>query len=117
MQAFQVHALINSIALLIFLLGVYYAKRHTLKLHHLSVYSALGLLTSGVAYMVYLVGGIPSSHGKFGIFVYACLLFAGLSGRLFLGGKLKRGQHRIIAISAVLLLVLQVLMGLYSFVL
>ncbi|MDI3475387.1 MAG: hypothetical protein PWQ79_1398 [Thermococcaceae archaeon] len=117
MEPFQVHAILNSLALLSFLAGAYQAKKHDLKRHHLFVYSAVGLLTLGVAYMLYTIGGVPSSHGKLGLFVYLYVLFAATSGKLFLGRKLKREQHRLIAITAVLLLALQILFGLYLYVL
>ncbi|MDI3475562.1 MAG: hypothetical protein PWQ79_1727 [Thermococcaceae archaeon] len=74
-------------------------------------------MTFGVVYMLYTIVGVPSSHGKLGLFVYLYTLFAAISGRLFLGRKIKREQHRLIAISAVFLLALQVLLGIYSFVL
>lgn len=117
MEPFQIHAILNSLALLLFLAGAYQAKKHDVKHHHLFIYSAVGLLTLGVAYMLYTIGGVPSSHGRLGLFVYLYTLFAAFSGRLFLGRKIKREQHRVIAAIAILLLALQILFGLYLYVL
>ncbi|WP_048147828.1 hypothetical protein [Palaeococcus ferrophilus] len=112
MEPFQIHAVVQTTALLFFLLGIYYARRHKRRWHHFFIYSAVGLLTIGVAYMLYTVGGVPSLHGKFGLFVYFYVLLTALSGRAFLARKLRRNQHKVIAIVAILLLVLQVLYGL-----
>ncbi|MCO6042092.1 hypothetical protein [Thermococcus alcaliphilus] len=117
MEPFQIHAVVQTTALLFFLLGIYYARRHKRRWHHFFVYSAVGLLTIGVAYMLYIVGGVPSIHGKFGLFVYLYVLFAAMSGRLFWGRKIKRNTHKLIALSAVLLLSLQILLALYLYVL
>jgi len=116
-EPFQLHAVIQSTALILFLFGIYYAKKHNHRIHHLFVYSAVGLLTVGTAYMIYIVGGVPSAHGKFGLFVYIYVLFATASGRLFLGRKIKRSTHKLIASSAVLLLLFQILSALYLYVL
>ncbi len=117
MLPYQIHATVNSLALLSFLVGIYYARKHRLKLHHAAVYTGAGLLTLGVAYMLYTVGGVPSSHGKLGILVYTYLLLTAGSGRLFIRRKIGRGKHRGLAITALLLFLLQLLLGIYSFVL
>ena len=117
MEPFQAHAAVQTAALLFLFSGIYYARNHNRRLHHLFVYSALGLLTVGIAYMLYTVGGLPSAHGRFGLFVYAYVLFAAVSGRLFWGRKVDRKTHRLIASSAALLLFLQILAALYLYVL
>ncbi|WP_297091658.1 hypothetical protein [Thermococcus sp.] len=117
MEPFQVHAIVQVTALLLLLFGIYYARKHDRRVHHYFVYSAVGLLTAGVAYMLYTVVGVPSAHGRFGLFVYAYVLFAAASGRLFWGRKLTRNTHKMIALSAVLLLFLQILAALYLYVL
>lgn len=117
MEPFQVHAIVQTSALLLFLLGAYYARDHRLKVHHLMVYSAVLLLTIGVAYMLYTVGGVRTPHGALGLVIYAYVVLTAFSGKLFLKGKLSRNTHRAIALSAILLLFLQIAMGLYLFVL
>jgi hypothetical protein len=117
MEPFQIHVVVQTTALLLFLIGVYYAREHNRKAHHLFVYSAIGLLTVGVAYMLYTIGGVPSGHGRFGIFVYIYVLFAATSGRLFWGRGIKRSTHKLTALSAVSLLFLQILLALYLYAL
>ena len=117
MEPFRVHSIVQVTALLLLLAGIYYARGPKRRVHHYFVYSAVGLLTVGVAYMLYTVGGVPSSHGRFGLFVYTYVLLAAASGRLFWGRKLKRNTHKMIALSAVLLLSLQILLALYLYVL
>ncbi len=117
MLPYQIHAILNSFAFLSLLIGAYFAKKHRLKLHHAAVYTGAGLLTLGVAYMLYTVGGVPSTHGKLGILVYTYLLLTAASGGLFIRRKIDRGKHRGLAITALLLFLLQLLLGIYSFVL
>jgi len=117
MEPFQVHALIQVSSLVFLLLGVYYARNHNLRRHHAFIYIALGLLTAGVVYTLYTIGGAPSTHGRVGLFVYVYTLFVAFSGRAFLGGKVKRKHHRLPGGTAILLLVLQTLFALYSYVL
>ncbi|ACJ16363.1 Protein of unknown function DUF420 [Thermococcus onnurineus NA1] len=117
MEHFRVHAIIQTLALLSFLIGIYYAKSHNLKMHHSFVYTAVGLLTVGISYMFYTIGWVPSTHSRLGLFVYVYVLLTVLSGRAFLGRKITREQHKFLAMIAVLLLMLQILFGLYNYVL
>ncbi|MPW39743.1 hypothetical protein GBV73_08690 [Thermococcus sp. 101 C5] len=48
---------------------------------------------------------------------YKHALFAATSGRLFWGRKIKRNTHKLIALSAVLLLTIQIMLALYLYVL
>jgi len=111
MEPFQVHAVIQILALLSFLTAIYYARGHNLRMHHLFVYTAAVLLTIGVSYMIYKIGGVPSLHGKLGLLIYVYVLFAALSGKLVLKGKLTRDHHKLLAATAVILLVLEILFG------
>ncbi len=112
MLPYQIHATVNSLALLFFLVGVYYARKHRLKLHHTAVYTGAGLLTLGVAYMLYTVGGVPSSHGRFGLFTYFIILTALATGFLFRGRRLRREHHRFATGLAIALLVVELIYGL-----
>ncbi|USH00122.1 hypothetical protein K1720_01150 [Thermococcus argininiproducens] len=116
MEPFQLHAIVQISALLSFILAIYYARMHRLQTHHRFIYMGVALLTVGIAYMVYNVRGFPSIHGKVGFFVYFYVLFTALSGRLFFAKKITRNQHKFLAITAVTLLVLQILFALYNFV-
>ena len=117
MEPFQVHAIVQASAFFSILAGIYHAKKHNLKRHHAFIYLGIGLLTLSVAYMLSITGGIQSTHGALGIFTYLLILFTAFSGRLFLGRKLSRGTHRAMAVFSVLLLALQILLGIYSFLL
>ncbi|AIF68957.1 hypothetical protein PAP_02645 [Palaeococcus pacificus DY20341] len=113
---YQIHAVLQILAFLFLLVAVYYAKAHNMEMHHRFIYIAVGLMTIAVIYMVYTTGGIPSLHGRIGVGVYLYVLVTAFSGKLFLRGKIARRQHRALAIGALILLALQILSALYTFV-
>jgi len=73
--------------------------------------------------MIYKSRGLPSIHGRAGFSVFLGILFSVTSGRLLLkrtsvlGKKMKRNQHKIIALAALALLGFQIVNGLLTFVL
>ena len=116
-EFYQVHAALQALALVSFLVGAYRARGHKVRTHHASVYTAAALATLAVAIMVYESRGLPTIHGRLGFAVYLFVLATVLSGRLFLGGKIRRNQHRALAYSAIFLFIFQILHGLFTFVL
>jgi len=72
--------------------------------------------------MIYESRGLPSIHGRVGFSVFLGILLSVASGRLFfertsiLGKRMKRNQHKIIALAAVALLGFQIMNGLLTFV-
>ncbi|NJE85904.1 hypothetical protein E3E23_08725 [Thermococcus sp. CX2] len=116
MEPFQIHAIIQISALLSALIGIRYAKSHNLKMHHTFIYTTVILLTIGIGYMLYTTRAL-SPHGALGLFVYLYLLLTALSGRAFLARKITRNRHKRLAMIAVLLLTLQILLAVYSFLL
>jgi len=115
-EIYQIHATLQVLALLSLLIAAYGAKRHKLAIHHRSLYSALALATLAVAMNVYTYGGLPSTHGRVGFSIYLFVLATALSGKLFLGGKLRRNQHRALAFIAIPAWALMILYGLFTFV-
>ncbi|NJE26533.1 hypothetical protein E3E22_07875 [Thermococcus sp. MV5] len=116
MEPFQLHAILQISALLGFVVAIYYARMHRLQMHHRFIYRGIVLLTVGVVYMIYNVGGVPLVHGKMGLFVYFYIILTALSGRLFFARKITKNQHKFLAITAVTLLILQIVFALYNFV-
>jgi len=116
-EAYQIHATLQVLALVSLLVGAYGARKHKLRMHHGSVYTAVVLTTLAVVLMLYQSGGLPTIHGKVGFSVYLFILVTALSGRLFLGRRLTRNQHRALAFSAIPLLLFMILYGLSTFVL
>jgi len=116
-QIYQIHAVLQILALFSLILGAYYAKKHNLKIHHRFIYLALTLMTIAIGIMLYWARGIPSFHGKLGILIYIYILGTAFSGRLFLKGKIKRSTHKALAISSIFLFTMQILFGIYTYVL
>jgi protein-S-isoprenylcysteine O-methyltransferase Ste14 len=116
LRPYQIHASLQILALVSFLFGIYYARRHKRPRHHGFVYSGAALSTLAVFLMVFQMGGLPSLHGKLGFSVYLIILAVALIGRLFFGRRLKRSQHRTSAFLGVLLFSLMILTGLFTFV-
>ncbi|NJE07435.1 hypothetical protein E3E31_02610 [Thermococcus sp. M39] len=116
MEPFQIHAVIQILALMSFLTGIHYAKNHNLKMHHTFIYTAVILLTISIGYMLYIIRTL-SPHGVLGLFVYFYILLTIFSGRAFLTRKITRDQHKRLAMIAVLLLTLQILLAVYNFLL
>ena len=110
------------VSLVSLLLGSYSARKHKVKMHHRFQYAALALSTLAVSIMIYESKGLPTVHGKLGFSVYLFIIAAVISGRLFLrrtsllGKKIRRNEHKIIVILAVLLLAFMILNGLITFV-
>ncbi|AHF79810.1 hypothetical protein [Thermococcus paralvinellae] len=117
MEPYQIHAILQILAFLSFLNGVYYAKKHTIRMHHYFIFIAVGLTTVAIIYMIHITGGVSSTHGKVGILIYFYVLFTALSGKAFLMRKISRKQHQYLAIIAILLIILQILIGTYTFIL
>lgn len=119
-QTYQIHATLQVISLALLILGSYSANKHRLRMHHRFQYSASVLSTLAVSLMIYESRGLPSIHGRVGFSVFLGILLSVTSGRLFfertsvLGKKMKRNQHKIIALTAVALLGFQIMNGLFS---
>lgn len=117
LEAYQVHAIIQVLAFLSFLLAVYSAKKHNVRIHHKLVCTAVVLNTLAVALMLYDAGGLPTIHGRIGFSIYLLILITTMSGKLFLNNKLKKNNHRVLAVVAISLLLFMILHGLITFVL
>ncbi|WP_297490262.1 hypothetical protein [Thermococcus sp.] len=61
--------------------------------------------------MLHTVGGVPSSHGRFGLFTYFVVLTTLATGFLFRARTLKRKHHRFTAGLATALLLIELIYG------
>ena len=114
-DASQIHALLQILSLLSLVRAAFLAGKHKTRLHHISVTASLSLSTIAVILMMYLVGGLPLIHCRFGFFVYLLMLMTALTGSLFLRGRLSRNQHKALALLTIILLLFMILNGFMTF--
>ena len=110
-ELYLVHAIMQFFAFLFILSAVYSARKHKLKWHHRLNLVTVILMTLAISIMVYSAGGLPALHGKLGIIVYIYIIGTALSGCAFSKRKIKRTIHQAIAITAVVLFILQIISG------
>lgn len=116
-EAYQIHATLQVTALMLYLGGTYFARRHKLTLHHRFVYTSLAVNTLAVALMIAEAGGLPTLHGQLGFIVYLYMVITMLSGILFLKYRtLTRRHHKLISYTAIAGLSLMIVNGLLTFV-
>lgn len=114
-QAFQIHAILQTAAFLLFASGVIYARRHRMRSHHKLVYTGIAVHTIAVALMIIERGGLPSLHGQLGFIVYLLMVFTTMSGRFILRRRVKRTQHRALSYIALVAMFSMILHGVFSF--
>jgi hypothetical protein len=114
-EAFQIHAILQTAAFLLFASAVLFARRHRMKSHHRLVYTGISVHTIAVALMIYEARGLPSLHGQLGFIVYLFMVFTTLSGRLILKRRVKRTQHRALSYVALVAMFSMILHGVFSF--
>ncbi len=106
-----VHGLVNILGFIFMVVAVIFARRHSRKYHHLFLAISLIFLSFGVILMIYLLRGLWGFHCYFGLFVYVFSLFVLLSGKLFMGRKIKRSVHKAFGILVLVLLLIQCVLG------
>ncbi|UCG44943.1 MAG: hypothetical protein JSV58_06050 [Candidatus Bathyarchaeota archaeon] len=114
-EAFQIHAVLQILSLLFLVGAVFLARKHKTKRHHVSIAGSLVLSTIAVILMMYLMGGLPLIHCRFGFSVYLLMLVTALTGSLFLRRRLSRNQHRALALLTIALLLFMILYGFMTF--
>lgn len=104
-----VHAILNILALVFLSLGIYFAKRHRLWVHHILVFSASSLLSVSLVLMLVYSGGVINLHCILGIIVWS-IMFASITvGFLFRKRLVNRKLHRVLGLISVLSMTLQVI--------
>ena len=116
-EAFQIHAILQTAAFLLFTIGVSFARRHRLKSHHRLVYTGIVVHTIAVALMIAVRGGLPSLHGQLGFIAYLYMIVTTLSGRFILKRRVTRSQHRALSYTALIAMFGMILHGVVSFLL
>ena len=114
-QLFMIHAILQIIALILFIVGIYFSKKHNLSKHHILIFTATILMTVATGIAIYEIGGIPTIHGKIGLTAYIIILGSVYSGYLFRKGKIKRKSHKFLTLTAITLLALNIIIGLYLY--
>lgn len=104
-----VHAVLNILAFLFLSLGIYFAKRHRLSVHHVLVFSASSLLSASVVMMLIYSGGLINLHCFFGIIVWFTMFVSVTVGFLFRKRLVKRKVHKVLGLISVLSIALQVI--------
>jgi hypothetical protein len=104
-----VHAVLNILALVFLSLGIYFANRHRLRVHHILVFSATSLLSASVVIMLIYSGGLINLHCVLGIIVWFTMFVSVTLGFLFRKRLVKRKLHKALGLVSVLSMALQVI--------